>query len=252
MASVANKNGLKITMTGNRTNGAYIKITTNMMKQFGIKFDRNGDECIVYDDKFGIQEYQIEPDASAACYFYAMAPLLKKKVTVVNLHNDSMQGDMKFVDVMKTIGCTVYDTDCGIQVDGTKLTEFNGITVDMNDFSDQTMTMACVAIFAQSPTIIENVGHIRMQESDRVVAIVNELRKMGIESSFYEENGKTNIKIVPGQINDAEIETYNDHRIAMAFTLPGLVTGKITILNPMCCRKTFENYFEVIDSLYED
>lgn len=253
MASVAYKmnDGLKIHMTGKRTNGAYIKITTKMMTQFGINFVRENDTCTVMSNEFGIADYQIEPDASAACYFYAMAPLLRTKVTVLNLNSDSMQGDMKFARVMERLGCYVYDTPEGLVVDGRKVEAFDGINVEMNDFSDQTMTMAVVAIFAKTPTVIENVGHIRMQESDRVAAIVTELNRMGIQASDYEEQGKTNIKIVPGQIQPAEIETYNDHRVAMAFTIVGLVSEGITIKDPMCCRKTFENYFEVIDSLYE-
>ena len=219
------------------------------MTQFGIGFSKENNEYTIKTNAFGINEYSIEPDASAACYFYAMAPMLKKKVTVSGLHSDSMQGDMKFLQVLKQLGCNISESEEGIIADGSKLDEYPGIRINMKDFSDQTMTMAVVAVFAKTETIIEDIGHIRLQESDRVTAIVNELNRMGIEASFYEEEGKTNIKIVPGNINPAEIETYNDHRIAMAFTLPGLVNEGITILNPMCCRKTFENYFDIIDSL---
>lgn len=248
MAAV-NTKGMTINMTGDRTNGSYINITLNMMSQFGINVNRNGNTCIVPGDEFGIEDYQIEPDASAACYFYGMAPLLKSDVVVRHLHLDSMQGDIKFVKVMEQLGCHITETAEGVHVDGTKLESFDGIDINMKDFSDQTMTMAVVAAFANTPTRIRNVGHIRLQESDRVNAIVTELNRMGIEAKDVEENGETNIEITPGEIKPAVIETYDDHRIAMAFTLPGLVTEGIIIDNPMCCRKTFENYFEIIDDI---
>jgi 3-phosphoshikimate 1-carboxyvinyltransferase len=248
MAAVIS-NGMKITMTGDRTNGAYIKITERMMEQFGVIFNRDGDVCTVYSDAFGIHEYQIEPDASAACYFYAMAPLLKVKATVKNLYMDSMQGDMQFVKVMERLGCKINETPNGVEIDGEKLDDYEGIDIRMKDFSDQTMTMAVVAAFAKTQTVIRDVGHIRLQESDRVAAIVNELTKMGAGASFVEENGKTNIVINPAPIHPCEIETYEDHRVAMAFTLPGLVVEGFVIDNPMCCRKTFENYFEIIDEI---
>ena len=111
------------------------------------------------------------------------------------------------------------------------------------------MTMSAVAMFAKTPTTIKNIGHIRLQESDRVNAIVTELGRMGITAKSYIEDGKTNIVIEPAEVKPAEIETYEDHRIAMAFTLPGLLVDGIVVKNPMCCGKTFENYFEVIDEI---
>lgn len=248
MAAV-NTDGMTISMTGSRTSGAYIKITLNMMKQFGINVERNGDVCVIPGDEYGIENYQIEPDASAACYFYAMAPLLKSNVVVNNLNMNSMQGDMKFVNVMEKLGCEVREEDDGVHVDGRKVKSYDGIELEMKDFSDQTMTMSVIAAFAKTDTIIKNVGHIRLQESDRVNAIVTELNRMGIKASDYEEDGQTNILIHPGEITPCEVSTYEDHRIAMAFTLPGLLVDGIVINNPMCCRKTFENYFEVIDQI---
>lgn len=215
MAAV-NTEGMKIQMTGDRTNGAYIQITLHMMEQFGIQVSRNGNQCDVPGDTYGIEEYQIEPDVSAACYFYAMAPLLKSDVVVRNLHLNSMQGDMKFVRVMEQIGCSVFESPEGVHVDGTNLEAFDGIEIDMKDFSDQTMTMAAVAMFAKTPTRIKNIGHIRLQESDRVHAIVTELKRMGGKACDLEENGETDILIQPENVHPAEIETYDDHRIAMA------------------------------------
>ena len=118
----------------------------------------------------------------------------------------------------------------------------------MKDFSDQTMTMAALAPFAQGPTLIREIGHIRFQETDRIAAILTELARLGIRCEEVPE--ADGIRIYPGEVRAAEVETYEDHRMAMAFTLIGLKTGKVTILNPLCCRKTFENYFDLIEELY--
>ena len=119
----------------------------------------------------------------------------------------------------------------------------------MSDFSDQALTMAVVAAFASTPTVIRNIGHIRGQESDRVAVIANELKKIGCDTEIIEVNGRTDVKIVPGKLHGAEIETYDDHRVAMSFSLIGLLVEGIVIKNPLCCKKTFENYFEVLDEI---
>lgn len=243
--------GLTINLTGKRVNGAYIKITANMLKQFGINFAKEGeDKYIIKKQNYKLEKYQIEPDMSGACYFYAMSIMLKKKVLVKNLHLNSMQGDIKFIYALEKMGCIVMDSDEGIIVDGSKVSEYNGIEIDMNDFSDQALTMACVAAFADSKTIIKNVGHIKMQECDRVNAIITNLNHLGMKAREELEDGRVNVCIEPGKVKCGEIETFNDHRVAMSFTLIGLVCGDITIKNPMCCKKTFENYFDIIDSLY--
>ena len=118
------------------------------------------------------------------------------------------------------------------------------------DFTDQTMTMAALAPFAKEPTVIRNVGHIRFQETDRIHAILTELSRMGIRCGEAPE--ADGIRIMPGAVQECRVETYEDHRMAMAFTLIGLKTGKITILDPLCCRKTFENFFDLIEMLYQE
>lgn len=125
--------------------------------------------------------------------------------------------------------------------------QYEGIEINMKDFSDQTMTMAAVAVFATSQTKITNVGHIRFQESNRIEAIVTELNRMGIQATATKED----ILITPGIPKPVAIETYEDHRMAMAFALVGLRAEGIEIVNPQCCAKTFENYFEVLDQLCE-
>lgn len=251
MSGVLLEEGLTVTMVGDRVEGSYIKMTLAMMNQFGIHADRKGNSCkVLPNNGFGRKEYQVEPDVSGACYFYAMAPLLKADVLVKNVHMDSLQGDIKFLRVLEEMGCALTDESAGVKLSGHELLEYPGMTLSMKDFSDQTMTMAVLAPFAQSPTLIRNIGHIRYQESDRINAILTELGRMGIRCE--EVPGEDGIRIYPGRIKEAEVETYEDHRMAMAFTLIGLKTGKITIKNPECCRKTFENFFELIDDLTEE
>ncbi len=248
MAGALLKDGLAVTLLGDRTEGSYIKMTLTMMEQFGISVSRAGN-CyyIPQISNFGLSEYQIEPDVSGACYFYAMAPLLKTGVIVRNVHMDSMQGDIKFLKALEDMGCILKETEDGVLLSGKELEAYPGLDISMKDFSDQTMTMAVLAPFAQTPMVIRNVGHIRFQESDRLHAILTELTRMGIKcEALPDEDG---LKIYPGQVNEAEVETYEDHRMAMAFTLIGLKTGNITIKNPECCRKTFENYFKLIRDL---
>ncbi len=270
MAACLLPTGLKIHLTGSRTAGSYIKMTLAMMKQFGICV-KQSENCyeIVHQEGWGLTEYEVEPDVSAACYFYAMVPLLKTSVIVKGVQEDSLQGDIQFLNVLEQMGCQKKATSEGIRLTMTE-PEMHGVDISMKDFSDQTMTLAAIAPFADSVTRIHNIGHIRFQESDRLHAILTELQRMGVRCEEVPEID--GIQIFPwekvqgdyiatesaggmkrGSIAEGGstiIETYDDHRMAMAFTLPGLKTGKIVIKNPGCCRKTFENYFSVIDSLY--
>ncbi|MDE6740123.1 MAG: 3-phosphoshikimate 1-carboxyvinyltransferase, partial [Lachnospiraceae bacterium] len=161
---------------------------------------------------------------------------------------DSLQGDIKFLQVLENMGCMLTDEANGVKMSGSGLTEYPGMDVSMKDFSDQTMTMAALSPFAKGTTLIRNIGHIRFQETDRIHAVLTELTRMGIECEEAPECD--GIRIMPGTVEECSVETYEDHRMAMAFSLVGLKTGKITIRNPECCRKTFENYFELIDELY--
>ena len=330
MAACLLPTGLKIHLTGSRTAGSYIKMTLAMMKQFGIQVKQT-ENCyeIAHQEGWGLTEYEVEPDVSAACYFYAMVPLLKTSVIVKGVQEKSLQGDIQFLNVLEQMGCQKEETPEGIRLT-MKEPEMHGVDISMKDFSDQTMTLAAIAPFADRVTRIHNIGHIRFQESDRIRAILTELQRMGVrceeapeidgiqifpwekapednivaegestiecesatESKSAAENesateGESTIECesatesesttenesatesksaaesesATGSKSVAEresiiergnitIETYDDHRMAMAFTLPGLKTGNIVIKNPGCCRKTFENYFSVINSLY--
>ncbi|MDE7417952.1 MAG: 3-phosphoshikimate 1-carboxyvinyltransferase [Lachnospiraceae bacterium] len=240
------KQGLRIEVTSERKDGAYIRITRKMMEQLGAAVDFDGTN---YTMQSGIAYRsgccQIEPDVSAACYFYAAAALTGGRAVVRHVTKECMQGDLKFLGLLEQMGCMVSDTPEGIGVQGAADGRLKGITVDMKDFSDQAMTLAALAPFADGDVRIENIGHIRLQESDRIHAIVTELARLGV--SCEEESDA--ITIHPGMPKPAVVQTYEDHRMAMAFALVGLRVEGIEIADPMCCRKTFEDYFEVLERL---
>lgn len=229
---------------------AYIEMTCKMMEQFGVTVERPGAATFLTKtgQSYNALDYQIEPDASAACYFYAMAPLLHIPMIVQHVHFDSLQGDVAFIRILEQMGCTAQDTPDGILVTPPATKSFHGVNVDMSACSDQAITLAAIAPFADSPTIITGIGHIRFQESNRIQAIVTELSKMGIRC----EETESSITIHPGVPAPSLVETYDDHRMAMGFSLIGLRSPGIVIDNPGCCRKTFENYFEVLEQVIQN
>lgn len=227
---------------------AYIEMTVRMMEQFGIRVQsENGVYEIAPQGGYQAKSYDIEPDVSAACYFYAMAALLNISVTVPGVHEKSLQGDVEFVHILEKMGCTYEDTPQGICVSGPQDGILKGVDVDMHSCSDQAITLAAIAPFANTPTTIRGIAHIRLQESNRIAAICTELARMGIRC----EEGEDSITIWPGEPKPAVIQTYDDHRMAMGFSLVGLRTEGIVIHDPLCCRKTFEQYFDVLDKVVE-
>lgn len=234
---------------------AYIEMTQKMMEQFGVRVERPAADQfrICAGQQYTALDYQIEPDVSGACYFYAMAPLLGIPVCVEHVHFESLQGDVEFLHILEKMGCTSQETENGVLLlppaeqpgTGAGLPGFHGITVDMSSCSDQAITLAAIAPFADSPTCITGIGHIRFQESDRIHAICTELTRMGIHC----EETQDSITIYPGMPKPCTVETYDDHRMAMGFALTGLRAEGIVIDDPGCCRKTFENYFEVLEQV---
>ncbi len=236
---------LKIRPKGKEVAKSYIDITLKMINKFGGRASFEDGEYIVLNSEYTAQEYIIEPDVSSACYFYAMAALTGGSVIVKNVHLSSMQGDIKFLNILKQLGCEIIETTQGVQVNGKSKGKYNGIEVDMNDCSDQTMTLVALAIFAESPTYIKNIDHLQFQETDRISAILTELERMGIKC----QRTSNGIIIEPGIPKPSNIQTYDDHRMAMAFSLIGLRAKGIRIINPGCTKKTFENYFNIFSKL---
>ncbi len=224
---------------------AYIDITVKMMEQFGVCAQRHSPSVFFTKagQRYHAQDYQIEPDVSAACYFYALCPLLNITVLVNHVCFCSLQGDVAFIRLLEQMGCTAQDTPQGIVLHPPKDGMFHGITADMSACSDQAITLAAIAPYADCPTVIQGIGHIRYQECDRMAAIVTELTKMGIRC----EADENSITIHPGQPKPSKVTTYDDHRMAMGFSLTGLRSPGIVIDHPGCCRKTFEGYFEELN-----
>lgn len=240
------KKDLKIRLEGSRKAKSYVDITMRMMKEFEVAVEYNGaDEYLVRESVYEARRYDIEPDMSAACYFYAMAAANGISAVVQGVHGDIMQGDKKFLDVLCDMGCETEETPDGIMLTGNGT--LKGIDVDMSDFSDQAMTLAAIAPFAESEVNIRNVGHIRNQECDRLMAINTALRKMGVETAVRDDG----ILIRPSKPAAADIETFEDHRVAMAFAVTGTVYGNINICNPQCCEKTFPEFFNILDLITE-
>ena len=244
--------GLKVNIAGGRESLPYVDMTARVMESFSMKpqvVSENGAVSYILKegDTYKGREYEIEPDVSAACYFYAAAEILGCRVQVKNVHLDSIQGDIEFVKLLTKMGARLEDEADGILLYGANEGSYDGIEANLNSFSDQSLTLAAVSAFAKSPTKITGIAHIRMQESDRLLAIKNELEKLGIGAVM----GDGEISIFPETMNENEvyIETYDDHRVAMAFALVGLRRAGVIIKNPDCSAKTFKDYFKVLDEI---
>lgn len=239
------KNGMEIEVIGNREM-PYIDITMAVMQAFGVTVtNRNYKHFhIAGGQQYRSRFYHIEPDASSASYFFAAAAITGGCVTVKHLHTNSTQGDVQFVRVLEQMGCEVTVSDNSITVRGPH--QLKGIDVDMKTISDTSLTLAAIAPFADSKVSIRNIEHTRWQETDRIHAMVTELRKLGVPVVEHRDG----VEISPVRITPAAIDTYSDHRVAMAFSLIGLKVPGIRINDPACVNKTFPNYFEVLQELY--
>jgi 3-phosphoshikimate 1-carboxyvinyltransferase len=191
---------------------------------------------------YGGRDYEVEPDASAASYFLAAAAIAGGRVTVLGLSRDSLQGDVAFCDCLLRMGCNVEHSSDRITVTGRPL---RGIDVDMNAISDTVQTLAAVALFADGPTTIRNVAHIRHKETDRIGNLAAELRKLGAEVEELSDG----LRIVPRPLHGAEISTYRDHRMAMSLALIGLRIPGVVIQDPRCTEKTYPEFFRDLAAL---
>lgn len=242
MAAPTASGTVDVAIDGERVSQPYIDMTIAVMKQFGVRVEETSNGYQIAPQAYIAQDYSIEPDASAASYFFATAAITGGKVTVRGLTRDALQGDVGFVDCLQKMGCKVTDDDSSITVEGANLT---GIDVDMNAISDTAQTLAAVAVFAEGPTTIRNVAHNRFKETDRIAAVATELRQLGIQVDEYDDG----MKIHPGPVKPATIETYDDHRMAMSFALIGLKADGVRIADPDCTSKTYPEFFQDLASL---
>ena len=201
----------------------YVNMTCDMMWSFGVNVQRAGNKYTVFGG-YEPKRYDIEPDISAACYFYAANKVLGTDISVRGVMPHTMQGDYKLIQLLKN---------------------FDGGEVDMSAFSDQALTLAAIAPYLKNPTTITGIAHIRGQECDRIKAIVTNLTALGVRVEEREDG----VKIYPSQPVGCAIETFGDHRVAMAFAVTGLRCNGVVIKNAEVCQKTFAGYFEVLDKL---
>ncbi len=227
----------------------YVDMTVSMMNSFGVTAQKETTDgklsyFLTGNERYSAISYDVEPDMSAASYFYALAAILGAKVEVKGISLPMLQGDCAFFSVLENLGCKVYCEKDGIVVSGPKDRHLHGgFTVDMSTFSDQALTLAAIAPFADAPITITGISHIRLQECDRIAAIVKNLNALGIKVDEFDDG----VKIYPGTPVGCSIETFDDHRVAMSFALIGLRVPNVRIQNPECCKKTFGEYFEVLE-----
>lgn len=235
---------VEIEVDGELVSKPYVDMTLAVMRSFGVEIEASDYRRFVAPGgcRYRGSHYEIEPDASAASYFFAAAAITGGEVAVEGLSHQSLQGDVAFCNCLAQMGCVVEDNGRSIDVRGRPL---KGIDVNMNAISDTVQTLAAVALFADGSTTIRGVGHIRHKETDRIGNLAIELRKLGATVEEFDDG----LRITPAALHGAAIETYDDHRMAMSLALVGLKTPGVVILNPGCTAKTYPNFFSDLAAL---
>jgi 3-phosphoshikimate 1-carboxyvinyltransferase len=228
----------------------YVRMTMAVMKSFGIRVKANEElnHFTIPRGYYKAREYNIEGDASSASYFWAAAAVTSGRVTVANVPKKSLQGDIVLVDILARMGCRVTKSDRGITLEGPP--ELRGVEVDMGDCPDVVPTLAVVAAKAKGRTVITNIAHLRIKECDRLQVMAKELAKLGVRTEERDD-----ALIIEGQGGDAklhgaQIETYQDHRIAMSFAVAGLFVPGVQVLGEECVAKSFPDFWERFGLLY--
>ncbi|MGW0465463.1 3-phosphoshikimate 1-carboxyvinyltransferase [Streptomyces sp. NPDC003027] len=224
----------------------YVDMTVALMRHFGARVDEAAPGAFtVGPTGYRAADLRIEPDASTASYFFAAAAITGTSVTVPGLGRGSLQGDLRFTDVLARAGARVESTEEATTVTGTGVFR-GGFEVDMGEISDTFMTLAAIAPLADAPLTIRGIGHARLKESDRIAAVEGNLRALGIRT----ESGPDWITVHPGRPAPAEIACHRDHRIAMAFSVLGLDAEGITLDDPGCVAKTFPGFHAELHRLF--
>ena len=237
---------VEIEVTTELNSKPYVDMTLAIMSDFGVTVERDDYNRFMISPALysSLSTYSIESDASAASYFFAAPAICGGTVRVENISRKSVQGDIAFLNVLAQMGCDVTESENAIEV--TCLSELCGLDVDMRNISDTAQTLAAIAPFASSPTRIRGIASARVKETDRVHATCTELSCLGVRVDEHEDG----MTIYPcDEIRPATVQTYNDHRMAMAFSLIGLRVPGITIKNPGCVSKTFPDFFDVLETL---
>ena len=236
---------VNIEVTGSLASKPYVDITQDVMSAFGaeIKNQEYRSFFIKAGQRYLPQTYRIEGDASNASYFFSAAAVCRGRVRVENINPVTIQGDIGFLEILERMGCRVTRGSDWIEVLGGEL---HGVKMDMNEMPDLVPTLAVTAAFAQGKTVIQNIRHLRFKESDRLHALAVELSKMGIRIKEEEDR----LEMEGGKPHGAEIETYDDHRMAMSFAVAGLAIPGVKIRGERCVDKSFPQFWEVLQRLY--
>jgi 3-phosphoshikimate 1-carboxyvinyltransferase len=236
--------GLRLQVAGD-TARPFVEMTLRIMEAWGVKWNIEGDTITIPGGQaYRARRFAVEPDASSASYFAAAAALCGGTVTLSGLSSNSVQGDIAFLTVLQQMGARVKWNRDSVEVSGAG--QLRGVDVAMNGMPDMVATLAAIAPFATSTTRIRKVDFIRHHESDRLRSIATELRRLGTSVTDLEDG----LEILPSRLKGASIETYDDHRIAMAFAVVGLRIPGVTIQDPSCVSKTFPEFFDVLASLH--
>ncbi|MFN9538662.1 MAG: 3-phosphoshikimate 1-carboxyvinyltransferase [Planctomycetota bacterium] len=238
MAAPLARSPVTIQVAGPLVSLPYVEMTCQVMSHFGVRVDSlPGQVFVVQPQTYRSTHYQIEPDASAASYFFGAAAICGGTVTVPGLGSHSLQGDIRFVELLAQMGCEVEFTPECTTVTGPAR---RGIACTMTDISDTVQTLAAVALFVEGPTSIRGVAHIRHKESDRIGDLARELRRVGATVEEFADG----LQITPGPLRPTVFQTYEDHRMAMSLALVGLKQPGISIAQPDCVSKTYPRYFD--------
>ncbi len=250
LAAPCTRTGVRLTVTTELVSRPYIGLTATVMGAFGatvheaVASTGGGPVFAVEPGGYRAATYRVEPDASTASYLLAAAAVVGGRVTIEGLGSDSGQGDARFADLLGAMGARVERTATSTTVEGTGTLRGLG-DVDMGEMSDMAQTLAVVAVFADGPTRVTGIEINRWKETDRIAAVVAELRRAGIQA----DEERAGFTVHPGRPRPARIETYDDHRMAMSFALIGLRTPGIEIVDPACVGKTFPGFWDALDAL---
>ncbi len=247
MVSPRAESNVEIEILGELTSKPYVDITLDVMKQFGVEVDNQDYKKFVVKTGQNYQgrSYRVESDASSMSYFLAAAAITGGKIKIDGANSKSVQGDIHFIDVLEMMGCKIEKGEDFLEIQGPE--KLKAIEVDLNNMPDTAQTLAVLAAVADGTTKITGIATLKVKETDRIKALETELGKVGIKA----EAGTDSLIIHGGQPSGTTIATYNDHRMAMSFSVLGLKVSGIKIENPECVSKSFPNFFEKLEGLYK-
>ncbi|MBW1677376.1 MAG: 3-phosphoshikimate 1-carboxyvinyltransferase, partial [Deltaproteobacteria bacterium] len=236
----------EIEVLGSLPSRPYVEMTLDVMARFGVEVSvTEGKSFLVKArQKYRPTEYVVEGDVSSATYFMAAAAICGGTVRIPNIKGGSVQGDLRFADILETVGCKVSASRKGLEITG-PLSNHADLSFDLHDVPDMVPALAIVCAFRKGKTILKNIGHLRIKESDRIAALTHELQKIGARAE--EKADEMLVQGIP--THGAEIDCYSDHRIAMSFAIAGLAIEGISIKDPACVKKSFPDFWEKLESL---